>query len=182
MGRIILSMNITRDGCCDPRSGVSDPEVHRYAIDQLNKGDGLLFGRVTFQHLESFWPSVASTGEGPKSIVDLARTLNDKPKYVVSSTLDEVQWQNSILIKGPLSDEVSKLKEGEGKTLTLLGSPSLALALARLGLIDEYELLVQPIVAGTGPRFFEGLSEGLHLKLTETRSFGSGVVLLRYAL
>jgi dihydrofolate reductase len=155
--------------------------LHRYEIDQLNKGDGLLFGRVTYQHLESFWPSVASTGAGPNSIVDLARTLNDTPKYVVSSTLAQVQWQNSFLIKGPLAAEVSKLKEEEGKTLVVLGSPSLALALARLDLIDEHELLIQPIVAGTGPRCFEGLTEGPNLKLTETRSFGSGVVLLRFA-
>lgn len=180
MGRLILSMNVTLDGCCDHTKVIADEEMHRQAIDHLDHNDGLLFGRVTYQLMEGFWPSVDSTGAGRKDVVDPARKLGEKPKYVISSTLDQVPWQNSFLLKGPLSEEMSKLKQ-EGKTLVVLGSPGLALALARLGLIDAYELLVQPIVAGAGPRLFEGMGEGLKLRLTQTRRFGSDVVLLRYA-
>ncbi len=181
MRRVILSINVTLDGCCDHTEVIADDELHRYATDLLDDSDGVLFGRVTYELFESYWPSVASSASGTKAEVDFARKLNYKRKYVVSRTLDKIQWKNSFLIKGDLAHEVSKLKQEDGNDIVVLGSPGLASALARLGLIDEYQLLVQPILAGRGPTLFQGISERLNLKLVETRSFSSGVVMLRYA-
>ncbi|HWI53438.1 MAG TPA: dihydrofolate reductase family protein [Symbiobacteriaceae bacterium] len=181
MGRLILQMNVTLDGCCDHTQVIADEELHQYSTSLLDRSDAVLFGRVTYQLMESFWPAVASSGTGPQAIVDFARKLDRKPKYVVSRTLDQVSWQNVILLKGSsVAEEVTRIKE-EGKTLLVSGGPGLGSTLARLNLVDEYHLLVQPIVAGHGPRLLGGIDARLDLKLAETRTFGSGVVLLRYA-
>lgn len=181
MRRLILSINVTLDGCCDHTEVIADDELHRYATELLDGSDGVLFGRVTYELFESYWPSVVSGASGTKTEVDFARKLNNKRKYVVSTTLDEAQWENTFLVKGDLAQGVSKLKHEDGNNLVVFGSPGLASALARLGLIDEYQLLVQPILAGRGPTMFQGISERLNLELADTRSFASGVVLLRYA-
>ncbi len=180
MKRLILSINVTLDGCCDHTEVIADDELHRYAANLIEDSDGVLFGRVTYQLFESYWPSVASSGSGSKTEVDFARQLNSKRKYVVSSTLDKLEWRNSFLIKGELAYEVTKLKHDNGKALVMFGSPGLASALARLGLIDEYHFLVQPTIAGRGPTLFQGIGQRLNLKMIGTRSFGSGVAMLRY--
>ncbi|MEK0313033.1 dihydrofolate reductase family protein [Cohnella sp. 56] len=180
MGRVILQMNVTLDGCCDHRQMIADEEVHRYTADLMDRCDGGLFGREIYQLMEQFWPAIASSGDGPPFIVDFAHKLNRQPKYVFSRTLDHVSWQNSFLLKGPVSEEVPKLT-AEGKNLLVNGGPGLGSTLAQLGLVDEYHLLVNPIVAGRGPRLLGGIHERLKLKLTETKTFSSGVVLLRYA-
>ena len=179
MGRLILEMNVTLDGCCDHTQAIADEELHQYATDLLDQSDALLFGRVTYQLMESSWPAVASSGTGPQAIVEFARKIDRKPKYVVSRTLDRVSWQNAVLLKGPVAQEVVRLKE-EGKTLLVSGGPGLGSSLAQLGLIDEYHFLVQPIVAGHGPRLLEGIRDRLHLRLATARTFSSGVVVLRY--
>lgn len=179
MGRVILMMNVTLDGCCDHTQVIADEELHRYTEELLDQSDGLLSGREIYQLMERFWPAIASSGEGPQFIVDYARKLDWKPKYVFSRTLDEVSWQNSFLLKGPVSVEVPKLT-AEGKNLVVNGGPGLGSTLAQLGLVDEYHFLVQPIVAGRGPQLLGGVRDRLNLKLTETKLFGSGVVVLRY--
>lgn len=179
MGRLIVEMNVTLDGCCDHTQVIADEELHQYATDLLDRSDALLFGRLTYQLMERSWPAVASSGTGPQAIVDFARKIDRKPKYVVSRTLDQVTWQNSFLLKGPVYEEVAQLKE-EGKALLVTGGPGLGSTLAQLGLVDEYHFLVQPIVAGHGPQLLGGIHNRLNLKLAETRTFGSGVVLLRY--
>ncbi|HWI60471.1 MAG TPA: dihydrofolate reductase family protein [Symbiobacteriaceae bacterium] len=176
MGRVILEMNVTLDGCCDHTHVIPDEELHTYATNMLDQVDGALFGRVTYQLMESAWPAVASSGTGPQHMVDFARLLDRKPKYVVSRTLQHVSWHNSFLLKGP--ENVAELK-AKGNTLLVTGG-RLGAALANLGLVDEFHLLVQPIVAGRGPRLLDGIGARLNLKLVETRTFGSGVVLLRY--
>jgi dihydrofolate reductase len=177
MGRVILQMNVTLDGCCDHTQVIADEELHSYATELLDQADGALFGRLTYQLMEGAWPAVAASGAGPQAIVDFARKLERKPKYVVSRTLQQVPWQNSFILRAP--EEVARLK-AEGKTLLVTGGPGLGSALAELGLVDEYHLLVQPIVAGHGPRLLGGIHSRLDLKLAGTRTFGSGVVLLRY--
>ncbi len=181
MARVILSINVTLDGCFDHTEVIADDELHRYATDLLDDSDGVLFGRVTYELFERYWPAVSRTGSGAAAEVAFARTLNNKRKYVVSRTLDRVQWENSFLIKGDLAREVANLKDETSSDLVVFGSPGLASALARLFLIDEYQFLVQPILAGRGPTLFQGLGGRLHLKLVGTRRFNSGVVLHRYA-
>lgn len=179
MGRLILETNVTLDGCCDHTQVIADEELHQYATDLLEQADALLFGRMTYQLMESTWPALASSGTGPQAMVDFARRLDRKPKYVVSRTLNHVSWQNSFLLKGPAAREVAELKEA-GKTLLVTGGPGLGSSLAQWGLVDEFHFLVQPIVAGHGPRVLGGIRDRLDLKLAETRTFRSGVVALRY--
>lgn len=179
MGRVTLMMNVTLDGCCNHTQVIADEELHRYTEALMDQSDGLLAGRKIYQLMEGFWPAVARSGEGPDFIVDYARKLDRKPKFVFSRTLDQVSWQNSFLMKGPVSEEVPRLT-AEGKSLLVNGGPGLGSTLAGLGLVDEYHFLVQPIIAGRGPQLLAGIHDRLNLKLSESKVFGSGVVALRY--
>ncbi|WP_020620756.1 dihydrofolate reductase family protein [Paenibacillus daejeonensis] len=179
MGRLILQMNVTLDGCCDHRQVIADEELHQYSEDMMDQADGLLFGREIYQLMEGAWPAIASSGTGPQFLVDFARKLDQKPKYVVSRTLDHLPWQNSFLLRGPVDEEVPQLL-AEGKSLLVNGGPGLGSTLAQLGLVDEYHFLVQPIVAGHGPQLLGGIGDRLNLKLSGSQAFGSGAMLLRY--
>ncbi|WNS40959.1 dihydrofolate reductase family protein [Paenibacillus sp. MMS20-IR301] len=179
MGHVILQMNVTLDGYCDHTQVIADEELHQYTEELMDQADGLLFGRKIYQLMESAWPAIAGSGSGPQFMVDFARKLDRKPKYVFSRTLDHVSWQNSFLLKGPVSEEVQQLT-AEGKKLIVNGGPGLGSTLAELGLVDEYHFLVQPILAGSGPRLLGGIRDRLNLQLSGTKTFGSGVVVLRY--
>ncbi|MCD6048731.1 MAG: dihydrofolate reductase [Verrucomicrobia bacterium] len=171
------SINITLDGCCDHRGGVPDEELHRHATETLNRADALLFGRVTYQMMEAaFRP--AWTGERPAWMKPFRDTINAAQKYVVSSTLPQVDW-HAELVRGDLAQAVQQLKQRPGKGL-YAGGVKLPLALAELGLIDEYEFIVHPRIAGHGPTLFAGLSKQVELKLVSRREFASGAVALRY--
>jgi len=172
------SINVTLDGCCDHRVGVPDEELHRNAVANLERADALLFGRVTYEMMEAAWRGPARTGTRPDWTVPFARTIDGAKKYVVSGTLDRVDW-NAELVRGDLGKAVQQLKREPGKGL-FVGGVMLPLALAELGLIDEYEFVVQPILAGHGPTLFAGLSERLELRLVGRQEFRSGVVALRY--
>ena len=175
------SINVTLDGCCDHRAGSTDEELHRYWAENLAQADALLFGRVTYEMMEAAWRPSA-TGVMPEWMADwmvpFARTIDAAKKYVVSSTLDRVDW-NAELVQGDLGKAVQQLKREPGRGLST-GGVTLPLALADLGLIDEYEFVVQPIVAGHGPTLFAGLSERLELKLVGRQELRSGAVALRY--
>jgi len=179
MGRVIMMMNVTLDGSCDHTQMIADEELHQYTVELIDQSDGLLFGREIYQLMERSWPAIASSGEGPQFMVDFAHKLNQKPKYVVSRTLDHLSWQNSFLLKGPVSEEVPKLT-AEGKNLLVNGGPGLGSTLAQLDLVDEFHFLVNPVVAGRGPQLLGGIHKRLNLRLTETKPFGSGVVMLSY--
>src|SRR6187401_1340764 len=171
------SINITLDGCCDHRVGVPDEELHQHATENLRQADALLFGRVTYQMMEAaFRP--AWTGERPDWMEPFARTIDAAKKYVVSSTLERVDW-NAELVRGDLGAAVEQLKRESGNGL-FVGGVKLPLALAELGLIDEYEFVVQPRLAGHGPTLFAGLSKYVDLKLVSRLEFGSGAVAMRY--
>jgi dihydrofolate reductase len=172
------SINVTLDGCCDHRVMMADEELHRHAVVNLERADALLFGRVTYEMMEAAWRRPAPAGARPDWMEPFARTIDAAKKYVVSSTLDRVDW-NAELVRGDLGKAVQQLKREPGKGL-LLGGLKLPLALADLGLIDEYEFVVQPIVAGHGPTLFAGSSERLVLKLVSREEFRSGAVVLRY--
>ncbi|MDB6121486.1 MAG: dihydrofolate reductase [Pedosphaera sp.] len=176
------SINVTLDGCCDHRGIPPDEELHRHAIANFEQADALLFGRVIYEMMEAAWRQPAQTGVRPDWMQPwmqpFARTIDAAKKYVVSSTLDRVDW-NAELVRGDLGAAVQRLKQEPGRGL-FVGGVKLPLALAELGLIDEYEFVVQPRLAGHGPTVFAGLSKPLDLKLVSRREFGSGAVALRY--
>jgi dihydrofolate reductase len=175
------SINITLDGCCDHQAGQTDEELHRYWAEKLAQADALIFGRVTYEMMEAAWRP-AATGAKPDWMADwmepFARTIDAAKKYVVSSTLDRVDW-NAELVRGDLGTAVQQLKSESGKGL-FVGGVKLPLALAELGLIDEYEFVVHPRLAGHGPTLFAGLSKYVDLKLVRLLKFGSGAVAMRY--
>jgi dihydrofolate reductase len=172
------SINVTLDGCCDHRAGFPDEELHRHAIENLNRADALLFGRVTYEMMEAAFRPPASTGARPDWMEPFARTIDAAKKYVVSSTLEHVDW-NAELVRGDLRTAVQELKRQPGKGL-FVGGVKLPLALAELGLIDEYEFVVQPCLTGHGPTLFAGLPKRIDLKLVSRVEFGSGVMAMRY--
>jgi dihydrofolate reductase len=172
------SINITLDGCCDHRAGIPDEALHRHAIENLQQADALLFGRVTYEMMEVGWRYPVPPGTRPDWMEGFARTIDAAKKYVVSSTLERVDW-NSELVRGDLATAVERLKRELGKGL-LTGGVTLPLALAELGLIDEYEFVVHPRLAGHGPTLFAGLSKYIDLELVSNVEFGSGMVSMRY--
>jgi dihydrofolate reductase len=170
------SINVTLDGCCDHRAIPADEDLHRHAVENLNQADALLFGRVTYEMMEAAFRPPA--GARPDWMEPFARTIDAAKKYVVSSTLDRVDW-NAELVRGDLVKAVQQLKRQSGKGL-FMGGVKLPLALAELELIDEYEFVVQPRLAGHGPTLFAGLSKVIDLKLVSRLEFGSGAVAMRY--
>jgi dihydrofolate reductase len=172
------SINVTLDGCCDHRVIVPDDDLHRHAAENIAQADALLFGRVTYQMMEAAWRPSAGPGARPEEMDSFARTIDAAKKYVVSSTLDRVDW-NAELVRGDLAEAVQQLKVEPGNGL-FVGGVKLPLALAKLGLIDEYEFVVHPRLAGHGPTLFAGLAKHIDLKLVSRLEFGSGAVALRY--
>jgi dihydrofolate reductase len=182
------SINVTLDGCCDHRAIIPDEALHRHAVENLNRADALLFGRVTYQMMEAAFRSPAQTAALPDWMQPFARTINAARKYVVSSTLTPpgVDWNAELLLgtpgRGDLATAIEQLKRqpGEAGKGLFVGGVKLPLALAELGLIDEYEFVVHPRLAGHGPTLFAGLSKPLDLKLVSRLEFGSGAVAMRY--
>ena len=172
------SINVTLDGCCDHRADAPDPDLFRNVVENFERADALLFGRVTYEMMEAAWRPPASAGARPDWMEPFARTINAARKYVVSSTLERVDW-NAELVRGDLGTAIQQLKQEPGKGL-FVGGVTLPLALAELGLIDEYEFVVHPRIAGHGPTLFAGLSRRVDLRLVSRVEFGSGAVGMRY--
>lgn len=173
-----FSINVTLDGCCDHRAAIPSEAIHRHAIANLERADALLFGRVTYTMMEEAWRHPAPPGTRPEWMQPFARTIDASRKYVVSRTLGHVDW-NATLVRGDLETEVRRLKAQPGRGL-LTGGVTLPQALAELGLIDEYELVIHPRIAGHGPALFAGLSKHLDLALVERTDLGEDTVALRY--
>jgi len=178
MRPIRYSINITVDGCCDHRAIPPDEELHRHAVENLERADALLFGRVTYEMMEAAWRWPAAEGAMPDWTEPFSRTINAAKKYVVSSTMDHVDW-NAELVRGDLVEAVQQLKREPGNGL-FVGGVTLPMALTELGLIDEYEFVVHPRLAGHGPRLFAGLPALVDLRLVDRLEFGSGAVAMRY--
>src|SRR6516162_9513147 len=176
------SINVTLDGCCDHRAISPDEDLHRHHAKNLEQADALLFGRVTYEMMESAWRPVAQTGARPDWMPawmePFARVIDRAKKYVVSSTLDRVDW-NAELVRGDLGTAVRQLKRESGQGV-YVGGVTLPLALTELGLIDEFEFMVHPRVAGHGPTLFAGLSKPVDLRLVSRQEFASGIVAMRY--
>ncbi|TDU80859.1 dihydrofolate reductase [Prosthecobacter fusiformis] len=155
-----------------------DEELHRHAIENLDRADALLFGRVIYEMMEAAFRPTAGTEERPEWMEPFARKINAAKKYVVSTTLDHVDW-NAELVRGDLEDAVRRLKQEPGKGL-FVGGVKLPMALAELGLIDEYEFVVHPKLVGHGPILFAGLSKPIDLRLVSRLELSSGAVAMRY--
>jgi dihydrofolate reductase len=176
------SINVTIDGCCDHEPMTTDEELHRYWTERLAQADALIFGRVTYEMMESAWREPARTGVKPDWMTEwmqpFGRMIDTAKKYVVSSTLEQVDW-NAELLRGDFAETIQRLRQEPGKEL-FVGGVTLPLALAELGLIDEYEFVVHPKIVGRGPTLFAGLSKHVDLRLVDQLKFNSGAIALRY--
>jgi dihydrofolate reductase len=177
MRKLIVSNLVSLDGFFEGPNKeldwfVVDEEFLEYAKDLLRSVDTLLFGRATYQHMANDWPSAPAD--------EIADPMNNLPKIVLSTTLQKVEWMNSRLVRNNFGEEISKLKQQPGKDMVILGSADLASYFLRLGLIDEYRIILNPVLIGSGSPLFKGMKERLKLKLAGMKSFGSGVVVLYY--
>ena len=181
MRKVMLFMMVTLDGFYAGPNGeidwhVVDDEFNVFAIDQLNSVDVLLFGRVTYEGMASYWPTPAAVLDDPV----VAAKMNQMSKIVFSKTLKTVEWQNTRLVKENIVEEISNLKKQPGKDLIIFGSSNLAVSFMRHGLLDELRIMVNPVVLGSGKPLFQGLNDRHKLKLLKTKTFSSGNVLLYY--
>ena len=179
MGLLTFAINVTLDGCCDHREAIADDALLRYYTRLMDATGGMLFGRTTYEMMESAWPAVARDPRARPAFRAWARKLEAKPKYVVSTTRRDFPWNNTLRVEGDLRGAIAALKKRTRRGL-LVGSPMLSAALEELGLIDEYRLTVHPILAGHGPRLFPGLSPSARLRLLDAKRLKSGVMALHY--
>ncbi len=179
MRKVIAAINMTLDGFCDHTAVIPDDELHQHYNELLSNADTILFGRITYQLMESSWPTVVKNPTGNKPEDEFAVLIDNISKIVYSRTLKNVDWKNVKLKKEVIKEEVLELKQQAGKNI-LAGSPSLIVALTQLHLIDEYQLCVHPIVLGSGLPLFKNIKDRVDLKLIKTKIFSSGSVTLYY--
>ena len=179
MGLLTFAINVTLDGCCDHREAIADDELHDYFTQLMDAAGAMLWGRVTYELMESAWPAVARDENAPRAMKEWARKLEAKPKYVVSASRRDFPWNNTFRVEGDLREAVTQLKEKTPQGV-LVGSLTLSAALERLGLIDEYRLVVHPVIAGHGPTLFQGLEPSRRLELVSTNRLKAGQVALHY--
>ncbi|MFI4919940.1 MAG: dihydrofolate reductase family protein [Legionellales bacterium] len=179
MRKLIAAINMTLDGFCDHTAGIADDEILQHYNELLSNADTLLYGRITYQLMESYWPTVVKNPTGNKPTDEFAVLIDNIFKIVFSHTLKNVDWKNVKLAMGGIKEEVLELKQQAGKNI-LAGSPSLIVTLMQLDLIDEYQLCVHPIILGNGLRLFKNINDRIILKLIKTKIFGSGSITLYY--
>jgi dihydrofolate reductase len=182
MRRLIVFNQVSLDGYFADMNGdmswahKQDAEWNAFVADNASGGGLLLFGRITYELMASYWPTPHASQNAPL----VAERMNNLPKVVFSRTLDKASWSNTKLVKGDMAAEVRKIKQEPGPDMAILGSGSIVCQLAQEGLIDEYQIVMNPVVLGQGRTMFEGIKEKLTLKLTRTRTFGNGNILLCY--
>ena len=179
MRKLIAAINMTLDGFCDHTAMTADDEIHEHYNELLSNAGTLLYGRITYQLMQSYWPSVVKNPTGNNPMDDFAVLIDNISKIVFSRTLKHVEWKNTTLKKEVIKEEILELKQQTGKNI-LVGSPGLIVTLAQLDLIDEYQLSVQPTVVGTGLPLFKNIKDRIDLKLLKTKIFGCGAVALYY--
>ncbi|MGN6420545.1 MAG: dihydrofolate reductase family protein [Pseudobacter sp.] len=178
MTKVIAAINMTIDGFCDHTAGVPDEELHQHYADLLNNAGAALYGRITYQLME-FWRTVLENPTGEKAMDNFAIAIDNIPKIVFSRTLKSLDWNTARLASQDLEQEVLQLKQQPGKDVYAC-SPSLIAALTALNVIDEFQLCIHPVIAGSGLPLFKNISEKITLKLTKTKTFGSGAIILYY--
>ena len=170
---------MTLDGFCDHTAMIADDELHEHYNEVLRNGGALVYGRITYQLMENYWPSVVKNPTGNKPTDDFAVLIQNIPKIVFSRTLNTVDWVNTRLAKEGIQEEIAALQQQQGKDI-FIGSPGIIATLTELNLIDEYQLCVHPVIAGKGLPLFKNINDTVALKLIKTKTFGSGAIVLYY--
>jgi dihydrofolate reductase len=179
MRKVIAAMNMTLDGFCDHTAMIADDEMLQHYNELLSGADTLLYGRITYQLMESYWPTVVKNPTGNKPTDHFAVLIENISKIVFSNTLEDVKWKNAKVAKRGIKEEVLELKQQPGKDI-VVGSPSLIVTSANLNLIDEYQLCVQPTIVGQGLSLFKNIEDRINLKLLKAKTFESGSIILYY--
>jgi dihydrofolate reductase len=179
MGLLTFALNVTLDGCNDHREMIADDDLHDHFSQWMDAAGAMLYGRTTYELMEGAWPAVARDEKAARAMREWAVKLEAKPKYVVSASRRDFPWANTFRLEGDLGEAVRGLKEKTARGV-LVGSPTLSAALERLGLIDEYRIVVHPVLAGHGPTLFQGLERPRHLELVSTERLKSGVMAMHY--
>ena len=179
MRKVIAAINMTLDGYCDHTAVDANAEIHQHYTDLLNSGGTALYGRTTYKLMEDYWPTLIKTPSGTKSMDDFAKAIDNIPKVVFSRTLKNLNWETARLSKKSIKDEVLGLRQEPGKDIFVC-SPSLIVQCGNLGLIDEYQLCVHPVIVGKGLPLFKNVEDRSTLKLVKTKLFNAGAVILYY--
>lgn len=179
MRKLIAAMNMTLDGFCDHTSMMADDEIHQHYNELLSSAGTLIYGRITYQLMESYWPTVVKNPTGNKPMDEFAVLIDNISKVVFSHTLKNVEWKNARVAKRGVKEEILALKQQPGKDI-LVGSPSLIVASANLDLVDEYQLSVQPTIVGKGLTLFKNINDRTDLTLIKTKTFECGAVTFYY--
>jgi len=179
MGRLIAAINMTLDGFCDHTAGIADDEIHQHYAELLRNAGTILFGRITYQLMEGYWPSLVVNPSGNKPEDEFAVAIDSISKIVYSRTLKNVDWKNTTLKKEIIREEILELKQQAGKDI-LAGSRSMITALMEHNLIDEYQINVNPIILGRGLTLFQNVKQRIDLRFTKSKAFGCGAVVLYY--
>jgi dihydrofolate reductase len=177
MGLLTFTLNVTLDGCIDHRAAIADDEMLDYFTQLIGEAGAMLYGRTTYELMEDYWPAVARDDKAPRAPREWARTLEAMPKYVVSASRRDFPWNNTFRVEGELYEAVRQLKDKTPRGV-LVGSPMLSTALEGQGLIDEYRIVVHPVLAGHGPTLFQGLERSRRLDVVSTKHLKSGVMAL----
>ena len=178
MRKVIAAINMTLDGFCDHTAGIADDELHQHYSELLSTAGVLLYGRTTYQLME-YWRGVLENPTDNKSRNDFAVMIDRIPKIVFSHSLKWIDWGSAKLATKDIKEEVLELKQQSGAAI-FVGSPSLIVALTQLGLIDEYQLCIHPVLLGKGLPLFKNINDSIFLKLLKTKEFGSGAIVLYY--
>ncbi len=179
MRKLIAAINMTLDGFCDHTAVIADEELHQHYTDLLSNSGTLIYGRITYQLMENYWPAIIKNPTGIKAEDEFAVAIDKIPKIVFSHTLKNVKWKSAKLANRDIEEEVLELRQQPGKDI-LVGSPGLIVALTQLGLIDEYQLCVHPVIAGRGLPLFKNINDKMILKFLKTKSFRTGAIVLYY--
>ncbi|TCN01043.1 dihydrofolate reductase [Paenibacillus sp. BK033] len=187
MRKLVLFMHVSLDGYASDSNGGLDwipynEELEKYAEEVVAEVGAPVYGRTTYRMMESYWPTLLDDPNASKHELEHAKWLQAVKKVVISGTMDKVEWNNTMLIKDNIADEIRALKEQPGKNLVIFGSPGAAKTLLELGLIDEFLLTICPVVLGDGTSVFDGAGEKIRLKLLSSRTFKSGIIAARYEL
>jgi dihydrofolate reductase len=179
MRKLVAAINLTLDGFCDHTAGIADDETHQHYTELLRSSDDILYGRITYQLMESYWPTIVKNPTGNKPTDEFALAINNIPKLVFSHTLKNVEWETAKVATRGIQEEVLELKKKAGNDI-LVGSPSLIVNCLKLNLVDEYQLCVHPVIAGKGLPLFKDINDSVNLKLLKTKTFGCGAVIFYY--